>query len=104
MSLALASVASVAIIGCDRNYVYAPAVSNRVTVSGRPATFARIPPEAPRGDVRVATAGIAGLGPANKDDDAEIRALHLRMVVANNSERPWTVDTREQRLVLPNAG
>jgi NADH-quinone oxidoreductase subunit D len=34
----------------------------------------------------------------------ELRALHVRMIVANNAGAPWSVDTREQHAVLPQGG
>jgi hypothetical protein len=62
-----------------------------------------IPPEAPRGDVRVGALGIACLK-ARGDERDEVRAIHVRMVVDNKDDGPWLVDTREQVGVLEGAG
>jgi hypothetical protein len=50
--------------------------------------------------VRIATFGIADVG----NDERDTHAIHIRMIVANNGDQPWTVDTREQRLTLPGEG
>jgi hypothetical protein len=92
------------LVACGRSYVYRPAVSTTAaTIAGLPASYYPIPPEAPSGHVRIATMGFAGISPRGAPGE-EIRALHLRMIVANNSERAWIVDTREQRTVLPSDG
>ena len=36
--------------------------------------------------------------------DAELRAIHMRMVVSNNADTAWKIDTREQLLALPDHG
>jgi hypothetical protein len=101
--MGLAAVAAIAAAACDsRQYVYEPAVSSNATIAGRPASYYQIPPEAPRGDVRIATFGLVDITPERTDD--ELRGLHIRMIVTNNSDTPWTVDTREQRAVLPGGG
>lgn len=84
-------------------YAYVPAVNTSATVAGRPASYYAIPPEAPRGDLRVATFGFADVSPAS-DSSVRLRAIHIRMIVANNAQQPWAVDTREQRLSLPGSG
>lgn len=86
----------------SRKYVYQPAVNTSAMVEGRPASYYAIPPEAPRGDVRLATFGLVDITPQDEDDD--MRGVHIRMIVANNADVPWSVDTREQRLALPNDG
>jgi hypothetical protein len=100
--------ATVAAGGCAHEYVYKPAAQGGGDVAGRPAAHVQIPPEAPRGDVRLATFGITDVKPREQAQGEgatqPVRALHLRMVVADNSDRPWTVDTRELRLALPNRG
>ncbi|MBX3187748.1 MAG: hypothetical protein KF819_12065 [Labilithrix sp.] len=90
---------------CERPFVYAPATTSLAIVEGRPAAYARIPPDAPRGDVRIATFGIAGLRRADDtSDEGVIRAIHLRLVVSNDDDSTWLVDTREQRVTLPGDG
>jgi hypothetical protein len=93
-----------ALVGCEHQYVYQPVVSTSAAVAGRPASYYTIPPEAPRGDVRIATFGFVDIHPRNADEGAVIRGLHVRMIVANNSNAPWTVDTRDQMLSLPGRG
>lgn len=98
LALSVAAVSACA----SRKFVYEPAVSSSAVVEGRPASYYPIPPEAPRGDVRIATFGFADISPEGSDE--EIRALHLRMVIANNSDAQWVVDTRDQRVLLPRDG
>ena len=84
-------------------YTYVPATNTSAMIAGRPASYYAIPPEAPRGDLRVATFGFADVAPAS-DESVRLRSIHVRMIVANNATAPWTVDTREQRLTLPGSG
>ncbi len=96
---------ALALAGCEHQYVYQPAVSTTSAVAGRPASYYTIPPEAPRGDVRVATFGFVDIQPTQQAKGEEkMRGLGVRMVVTNNSDQPWTVDTREQVLALPGKG
>ena len=95
-------IAAVALCACSEEYVYRPAVNPSATVAGHVAAYYEIPPEAPRGSVRLAALGFSDLEPRG---GAAVRAVHLRMVVANNSPTgPWTIDTREQRIDLPGHG
>nr|UXE44640.1 hypothetical protein Hi04_10k_c2877_00008 [uncultured bacterium] len=87
---------------CGNNYVYAPTVSTSATIGGRLASYYSIPQEEPRGDVRIATFGFAEIG--SREGEETLKALHTRMIVANNSEYPWSVDTREQRIAVPGDG
>lgn len=96
--------AAIAAVACEsRSYVYRPAISSGAIIAGKPAAHQRIPPEAPRGDLRVATFGFADLRPVEREGE-NVRALHVRMVVSNDSDAPWSVDTREQRVELPGNG
>ena len=90
--------------GCDRSYVYQPTVATTSAIAGRPASYYAIPPEAPRGSVQLVTLGFADIQPQGAKDKSSVRAIHMRMVVANNSQAVWTVDTREQMLSLPQRG
>jgi hypothetical protein len=95
---------ALALAACEHTYLYEPAVSTTsATVAGRPASYYTIPPESPRGHIRIATMGLAEIQPT-EENGPEVHALHLRMVVANNSDKAWTVDTREQRAILPRGG
>jgi hypothetical protein len=105
---AVLALGALSLFACENHYVYAPATNTGADVAGRPASQVSIPPEAPRGDVRVATFGISELEAQGKSDEPKVQSLHLRMIVANNSAAPWTVDTRAhtraQKLVLPDRG
>ena len=102
--LILAATLGVAAAACEsRRFIYRPAISSSAVVEGKPAAHHRIPPEAPRGDVRVATFGLADLTPVDGKGD-DVRALHVRMVISNDSDASWTIDTREQRTALPGDG
>jgi hypothetical protein len=83
-------------------YAYRPAEEATATVRGQVAARYAIPPEAPRGDVRLASFGIAEL--EMEEGDEEIDMLHVRMVVSNESDQPWSIDTRQVVVTLPGAG
>lgn len=91
---------------CAPAYAYAPITSAPVTLDGQPAADYPIPQERPTGDVRVASFGFVDLGAkgAPRDEAHSLHALHLRMVVSNNSRKPWTLDTRQQRVDLRGRG
>jgi hypothetical protein len=92
----------VALAACNTNeYVYRPAVNTSAVVAGKPAANYALPPELPRGDMRLATMGLAEITPVGQSD-VTMPAIHLREVVVDNSDRPWRLDTREQRIILAN--
>jgi hypothetical protein len=106
LALALAT-AALACAACEsRRYLYEPAVASSATVAGRAASHYRIPPEASHGEVRVASFGLADIEPADERMRFadEPRAIHVRLVVANNSDAAWWVDTRDVHAVLPANG
>lgn len=79
-------------------YVYYPAEQPTARIDGHPAARYAIPPESPRGDVRIASLGFTEVSP---DDDPYVAALHVRMLVSNDAGAgPWSVDTREFRVEL----
>lgn len=88
------------VAACAETYVYRPTENVSATVEGRAAARYDVPPEQPRGEVRVASFGVATF----ENGDGEVRVLHVRMVVENNSGAPWTVDTRQQIASIPGAG
>jgi hypothetical protein len=88
--------------GCAPEYAYVPEQNATATVRGRVAADYPIPPGAPRGDVRIASYGIAEVSSEGSPGET-VRALHLRMVLENNSAAAWTLDTREQRVQLDGA-
>jgi hypothetical protein len=101
--VSLVLVFGAAVLACEREYVYRPAVTttSSATISGLPASYEPIPPEAPRGHVRIAMMGFADIVPEGASR-AELRALEVRMIIANNSDRAWSLDTRDQIATLPN--
>jgi hypothetical protein len=89
---------------CGSQYAYVPTTNATATISGRTASEYQIPPEAPRGDVRIASFGMTNLTAKTNPEQGQIRALHLRLMIDNNSDTPWQLDTREQRLDLSGYG
>lgn len=94
---------ALALAACGPSYVYQPAAHATAQIRGRVAADYPIPAAHPQGDVRLASFGLAKISPTGAPAESE-RAVHLRMVVANNSAQPWTIDTREQRIELPARG
>jgi hypothetical protein len=94
-------IAFVALASCEPQYAYVP-ITNATVIAGHVAADYPIPKEAPRGDVRVASYGIADLGARDRDD--HVRALHLRVTLIDNGARAWTMDTREQLVDLDGYG
>jgi hypothetical protein len=94
------SFALAALSGCaSERYTYAPVQTTSAEIAGEPAAVYAVPPESPRGDVRVATFGIAPLRPEGIEDST-LRAIHVALVVSNRSNEVWTVDGGEQQLTL----
>jgi hypothetical protein len=105
-ALTLLAVATLALAACEGKYVYRPAVTTTTsaTIAGRPASYYEVPSEAPTGHVRLATVGFAQIAHRDEPNGPVVQALHVEMKVANNSDRPWTVDTRDQRATIPGYG
>jgi hypothetical protein len=97
--LALALSMSAALAACESQYSYVPTTSATAIVAGRVAADYAVPRDAPRGNVRVASYGIVEVT-ASSAPDEYLHALQLRLIIANHSDRPWTFDTRDQRLEL----
>jgi hypothetical protein len=77
-------------------YIYEPEENATARISGRPAAYYPVPPQAPRGDVRVATLGIATLQ-SPSGHGPSVHVMHVRMIVDDNADTvAWQVDTREQ--------
>jgi hypothetical protein len=99
------SVASVALLECSpRHYAYAPATTTMTsaelgvsTTNPAMATYA-VPSDAPRGEVRVAALGVEDATPTGERD--RFRALHVRLVVTNRSDEPWSVNEGQQEVEL----
>jgi hypothetical protein len=92
--------------GACMTYGYLPVSQNTATIGGRYAAEYPVPPDAPKGDVRIASFGFADLTPNGVPDDEAhaLHALHLRVVVTDSGDHDWTLDTREQRIDLPLRG
>ena len=83
-----------------------PITSTPQRLDGQSAADYPIPQDKPTGNVRVASFGFVDLGAhgAPQDEAHSLHALHLRMVVSNDSPKIWTLDTRRQRLDLTRRG
>jgi len=90
--------------GCvESAYVYRPAEQATATIEGTTAARYLIPPEAPAGDVRIASFGLMDI--EQPERDREIAALHVRLVVSNDAgQKTWVLDTRQVRAELRGAG
>ncbi len=85
---------------CGPRYVYVPTEDVTAFVDGHAADAYLISPNAPRGAVRLASFGFSTVSPPNALPGERERALHLRMVVANDSGEPWHLDPRQQFLEI----
>jgi hypothetical protein len=85
---------------CESPYVYRPAVNANARLAGHRAAEYQLPtPQNPQGDIRVASFGVSKVKP-QAEQQGTIHALHVRAVVANNSNQPWQLDTRQQVVQL----
>ncbi len=92
-------------LGCADDYIYVPASHATSEVAGHPAADLPIPPEAPRGDIRLAAFGMVDLHPQAGPQGADhVRALHLRLIISDDASKAWTLDTRKQRVSLAGHG
>src|SRR4051794_8870036 len=90
--------------GCEEEYMYRPEENATAQLNGVPAARYAIPPEAPQGDVRIASHGMSKIrehAVGNEEGQVdehgrEIRALHVRMSISNTSPQDWSVDGRQQ--------
>jgi hypothetical protein len=90
---------SLGMASCAPAYVYRPAENATATIKGHVAADYQIPPNAPEGDVRLASFGMSRISPSGTPNQAE-QAVHLRMIVTDNDRAPWTLDTRQQVIAL----
>jgi hypothetical protein len=84
-------------------YAFVPATPTTTTLYEHAAADYPIPVDAPHGDLRVASYGFEALASADAPDQ-RLSTLHLRLFVANSSAEPWSLDTREQQLVIDGHG
>jgi hypothetical protein len=99
---ALSLLGTFALASCYRDFNYVPATSSNAVVAGIPAVDYPIPPDAPTGDIRLATLGVADVHPTDAPNGIA-KAIHLRMIATNKGPDDWTIDAREQRLVIAGA-
>ncbi len=97
--------------GCATHYAYVPQPpTTTATTYNRTAATYEIPAAAPHGELRVIAYGIDELAPGDPDNDDDttstpgFNALHLRVIVTNTGQKPWTFDTREQSILLAGKG
>ncbi len=87
---------TVAFVGCSSaRYAYVPAASPGPT-GGEIASLYRVPSDRPRGDVEVTSFGV--------EHPHGVAALRVRIVVSNNDDQPWSIDTRQQFADIPGVG
>lgn len=91
---------AILLAGCapDR-YTYAPVTTSSADLEGPSTAVYGVPPDAPRGEVRVAMLGVAP-APALGAQDMRSRAVHVALAVSNRADEPWTIDPSEQRLTF----
>lgn len=80
--------------GCAHEYLYLPTGG---TPEGGPAASYPIPPQAPEGQVYVTSFGFADVKSPPRQSGA---LLHIRLAVSNGSGTAWSVDTRDQKLLV----
>ena len=81
------------------NYIYRPVENATAVTEGFTAARYTIPATAPKGDVRIASFGVRGV--AQDENGPEIPAVHVRMIVANDSGAgAWTVDPNEVQIEM----
>jgi hypothetical protein len=94
----LIAAAGVFVGGCaETSYVYRPAQPATAMMSGLPAAQYAIPRERPTGQVFVLSSGVTEITVTG----GPIPVLFVRLVVSNNSdEAAWSLDTRQQALLI----
>lgn len=96
-----AVVLAVAFSACSSTrYSYAPVTTTTAELSGASAAVYGMPPDAPRGEVRIAMLGLTAMSALGAQDTASSDAIHLGLAVSNRSDQAWTVDPSEQHLAL----
>lgn len=87
--------------GCGRlRYSYAPVTTTSAEVEGHSAALIDMPPDAAKGQLRIASLGVANVTPPSEVATGSFRALFVRFVVVNDSEQSWTFDEAEQRVEI----
>jgi hypothetical protein len=84
------------------SYVYRPSEQATATLRGQPAARYALPPDAPRGDIKVASFGVARMElQVDTDNSEQIPTLQVRLVASNESDAPWKIDTRQLAVHIP---
>ena len=93
------------VAGCTSGrYYYQPAEQATAFSAGHPSAHYVIPPPpaTKEGDVRVTSFGITEVD--LNDDRNPVEALHVRLIIANESgSQAWTLNTRQTQVELPGA-
>ena len=98
--LTAAVITAVAVSACaPTRYSYAPVTTTSADLEGASAAVYGMPPEAPRGDVRIAMLGVSSMSPIGTQE-SKSDAIHVALSVSNRSDETWTVDPSEQRITL----
>ena len=85
---------------CGSSSTYIPEEKATATLGGRTAASYALPSERnEQGGLRVASYGVSKLEQKGNDP---LKAIHLRLAVSDNGEQPMVLDTRAQRLQLPD--
>jgi hypothetical protein len=85
---------------CSSQSAYIPEERATSTLGGRTAASYALPSDQDQqGDLRVASYGVSKLERTSGDS---LEAIHLRLAVSDTGAQPMVLDTREQRLQLPD--
>jgi hypothetical protein len=101
--LVVAVAAAVAFFAaCAPSIEYVPTEQVSALVQGEPASLYSVPPEAPRGDVKLISHGVVSVKPRQGGDST--KAVHVGVTLSNDQDAgDWTFDAREQWLLAPGA-
>lgn len=92
-----------ALAACGQlRYSYAPVTTTSAEVEGHAGAI--VPIEGTKGELRLASLGVAQVTPPSNVNAKPFRALFVRFVVRNESDREWAFDQAEQRIDLEERG
>lgn len=93
--------ATMLVTGCSRlRYSYAPVTTKSAEMDGHSAAIIAVPPDDAKGELRIASLGVANVTPPSDVARAPFRALFVRFVVVNESTETWGFDAVEQRIEI----
>ena len=88
------------VVACSSTSTYIPEERATATLGGRTAATYGLPSTQGRqGDLRLASYGVAKF---ERKGAEPVEAVHLRMAVSDSGNQPMLLDTRAQRLQLPD--